>query len=72
MSRFKLLDLIQKNIDELKWLFEKGPSRLTKIQICRLARGLIGNLEDRLEEYIEANNKKKKPVKKLKNHLCKD
>lgn len=70
MSRFQLLELVQKDIEGLKWLFEKGQSRLTKIQICRMARGLVVNLEDRLANYIELENKKKKPTRKLKNHLC--
>ncbi len=69
MPRFDLLGLIQKDIDSMKWIFEDGKNKLTKVQICNLAKGLVKNLEERLEELIELNDKKKKPVKKLKNHL---
>lgn len=69
MSRFELLELIQRDIEEIKSLFEYENHRLTKIQTRRLAKGIITNLEDHFEEYIELNNKKKKPIKKLKNHL---
>lgn len=70
MSRFQLLELIQKDIEGLKWLFGGGKNKLTKIQICRTARRLVVNLEDCLANYIELENKKKKPTRKLKNHLC--
>lgn len=70
MSRFELLELIQKDIEEIKKLFEYEKHKLTKIMIRNLSRGLIKNLEEHLEEYIELENKKKKPTRKLKNHLC--
>lgn len=70
MSRFKLLDLIQKDIEEIKKLFEYEKHRLTKDKIRNLARGIIGNLEDHLEDLIVSDTIKKKPTKKLKNHLC--
>jgi hypothetical protein len=69
MSRFELLELIQKDIEEIKSLFKYETHRLTKIRMRRLAKGIILNLEDHLEEFIKLNNKQKKPVKKLKNHL---
>lgn len=71
MSRFDLLELIQQDIQEIKSLFSYEKHRLTKIETRRLAKGIIANLEDHLEEYIEFNNRKKKPIKKLKNHLNK-
>lgn len=70
MSRFDLLELLQEDIKEIKSLFEYEKHKLTKNRIRNLARGIIGNLEDHLEEYVELNNKKKKPIRKLKNHLC--
>lgn len=71
MSRFDLLEFIQNDIEEIKSLFAYEKHKLTKIETRRLARGIIANLEDHFEEYIELNNKKKKPTRKLKNHLCK-
>jgi hypothetical protein len=59
MSRFDLLELIQKDIDSMKWIFENKKNKLTKVQICNLAKGLVKNLE----ELIELNDKKKKPIK---------
>lgn len=71
MLRFDLLELLQQDINNIKSLFEYEKHRLTKIEIRRLARGFILNLEDHFTEFIQINNKKKKPIKKLKNHLCK-
>jgi hypothetical protein len=71
MPKFTLLEFIQKDIEEIKNLFEYEKHKLTKIQTSRLARGIILNLEDHLEEFIKLNNRKKKLIRKLKNHLCK-
>jgi hypothetical protein len=59
MSRFELLELIQQDIEEIKSLFSYEKHRLTKIETRRLAKGIIANLEDPFEEYIELNNKTK-------------
>lgn len=61
MSRFDLLEMLQQDIEDIKGLFEYKKHRLTKIEIRRLAKGIIGNLEDHFEEFIKLNSKKKKP-----------
>lgn len=58
MSRFELLELIQQDIEDIKGLFEYKKHSLTKIEIRKLAKGIIGNLEDHFEEFLKLNNKK--------------
>ena len=53
MSRFELLELLQQDINDLKGLFEYEKHRLTKIEIRKLAKGIILNLEDHLEASIK-------------------
>lgn len=60
MSRFDLLEMLQQDIEDIKGLFEYKKHRLTKIEIRKLAKGIIGNLEDHFEEFIKLNSKKKK------------
>ncbi len=72
MSRFDLLELLQEDIDDIKSLMKFDEYGMDKEQMKKVARGIIGNLEDHFEEFIKLNNKKKKPVKKLTNHLCKN
>ena len=72
MSRFELLELLQQDIEDLRGLFEYEKYRLTKIEIRKLAKGIILNLEDHFEEFIKLENKQGKPLKKLINHLCKN
>jgi hypothetical protein len=72
MSRFELLELLQQDIEDMKGLFTYEKHRLTKIEIRRLAKGIIGNLEDHLEDLIKLKDKKQKPTKKLNNHLFKN
>lgn len=70
MSRFELLELIQQDIKDVKGLMKFEDYGMTTEEMKKLARGIILNLEGHFEEYIELNNKKKKPTRKLKNHLC--
>lgn len=70
MSRFELLELIQQDIEEIKSLMKFDEYGMDKAQMKQVARGIILNLEDHFEDFIKLNNKKKKPTKRLKNHLC--
>jgi len=63
MSRFELLELLQQDIEDIKGLFTYEKHRLTKIEIRKLAKGIIGNLEDHLEDLIKLNSKRKVLVK---------
>lgn len=70
MSKFELLELLQQDIKDIKGLIKFDEYGMNKEDMKKLARGIIGNLEDHFEELIKFNNKKKKPTRKLKNHLC--
>lgn len=72
MSRFELLELIQQDIKDIKSLIKFDEYGMNQEDMKKLARGIIGNLEDHFEDFIKLNNRKKKPTKKLKNHLCKN
>lgn len=56
MSKFDLLELLQQDIEDIKGLFEYKKHSLTKIEIRKLAKGIIGNLEDHFEEFLKLNN----------------
>lgn len=69
MSRFDLLELLQQDIKDIKGLIKFDEYGMSQEDMKKLAKGIIGNLEDHFEDLIKLNNKKKKPTKKLKNHL---
>jgi len=66
MSKFELLELIQQDIKDIKGLIKFDEYGMKNEDMKKMAKGIILNLED----FIKLNNKKKKPTKKLKNHLC--
>lgn len=70
MSKFELLDLIQQDIKDIKGLIKFDEYGMNQEDMKKLARGIIANLEDHFEDFIKLNNRKKKPTRKLKNHLC--
>jgi hypothetical protein len=70
MSHFELLELIQQDIKDIKSLMKFDEYGMNKEEMKKLAKGIILNLEDHFEDFIKLNNKKKKPTRKLKNHLC--
>jgi hypothetical protein len=70
MSRFELLELIQQDIKDIKSLIKFDEYGMNQEEMKTMSRGIILNLEDHFEDFIKLNNKKKKPTKKLKNHLC--
>lgn len=72
MSRFELLELMQQDIKDIKGLIKFDEYGINQDDMKKLARGIILNLEDHFEEFIKLNNKKKKPIRKLKNHLCRN
>ena len=72
MSRFELLELIQQDIKDIKGLIKFDEYGINQDDMKKLARGIIGNLEDHFEDFIKLNNKKRKPTKKLQNHLCRN
>lgn len=70
MSRFDLLELLQQDIKDIKSLIKFDEYGMSQEDMKKLAKGIIGNLEDHFEDFIKLNNRKKKPTRKLKNHLC--
>lgn len=58
MSMFKLLELLQQDIIEIKRLVNYDKYGLTLKQMKKLAKEIIRDLENHLEEYIELNNNK--------------
>lgn len=70
MSRFELVELIQQDIQDIKGLVKFDEYGMNNEDMKKLSRGIILNLEEHLEDFIKFNNKKKKPTRKLKNHLC--
>ena len=71
MSRYDLLELLQQDIKDIKSLIKFDEYGMKKEEMKIMAKGIILNLEEHLEDFIKLNNKKKKPVKKIENHLCK-
>ena len=69
MFKITLLDLLQQDIEDIKSLIKFDEYGMKKVEMKTLARGIIENLEDHLEDLIKLNNNEKKPIKKLKNHL---
>jgi hypothetical protein len=53
MSKFELLELLQQDIEDLKSLFEYEKNKLTKIEMRKQARGIILNLQEHLETFIQ-------------------
>lgn len=53
MSKFELLELLQQDIKDLNGLFEYEKHNLTKIEMQKQARGILLNLQDHLEEFIQ-------------------
>lgn len=72
MSRFDLLELLQQDIEDIKGLIKFYEYCMKQEDMKKLAKGIILNLEDHFEEFIKSENKKKKPTRKLKNHLCRN
>lgn len=70
MPKFDLLELLQQDIKDIKSLIKFDEYGMKKDEMKKMARGIILNLEEHFEEFIKLNNKKKKPTRKLKNHLC--
>jgi hypothetical protein len=72
MPRFDLMELLQQDIKDIKSLIKFDEYGMKKEEMKTMARGIILNLEDHFEEFIKLNNKKKKPTRKLTNHLFKN
>ena len=53
MSKFELMDLLQEDIRDIKGLVNFDENGLTIEEMKKIAEGIIGNLEDRLEEFIK-------------------
>ena len=52
MSKIKLAELLQQDMNDLKGIFDYESYGLTKEQAKLQARAIIENLEDHLEELI--------------------
>jgi len=72
MSRFELLELLQQDIRDIKSLIKFDEYGMKTEEMKTMARGIILNFEDHFEEFIKINKKKKKPTRKIENHLCKN
>ena len=53
MSNFELLDLLQQDIEDLKGLVNYKEYGLNDIEMKKQARGILINLQEHLEEFIE-------------------
>ena len=53
MAKFELLDLIQQDIKDINGLVEYDKHGLTKSEMKKQARGIILNLQEHLEEFIQ-------------------
>lgn len=70
MSTFDLMELLQQDIKDIKGLIKSDEYGMEKDEMKKMARGIILNLEEHLDDFVKLNNKKRKPIRKLKNHLC--
>jgi hypothetical protein len=64
MSRYDLLELLQQDIKDIKSLIKFDEYGMSKEEMKTMARGIILNLEEHLEDFIKLNNKKKPLLKK--------
>lgn len=53
MSKIQILDLLQQDIEDIKGLIQYDKYGLTKAKMKKQARGIIMNLEEHLEEFIQ-------------------
>ena len=53
MSKINNLELLQQDINDLKELIFYNKDGLSKEQSENLAKGIVANLEDHLQEFIE-------------------
>lgn len=53
MSKIALLDLLQQDIEDMEGLINYDKYGLTKAEMRKQARGIIMNLREHLEEFIQ-------------------
>ena len=53
MNKFELLDLLQQDVKDINGLIEYDSYGLTKAEMRKQARGIIINLQEHLEEFIQ-------------------
>lgn len=53
MSKIQILDLLQQDIEDIKGLIQYDKYGLTKAKMKKQAHGIIINLEEHLEEFIQ-------------------
>lgn len=53
MSKFELLKLLQEDIRDIKGLINFNENGLTIEEMKKIGEGIIGNLENHLEEFIK-------------------
>lgn len=53
MSKIQILDLLQQDIEDIKGLVKYDRYGLTKCEMKKQARGIITNLQEHLEEFVQ-------------------
>lgn len=57
MSKIQILDLLQQDIKDINGLVNYDKYGLTKAEMRKQARGIIINLQEHLEEFVQITEK---------------